>query len=211
MTILLLGAFTSTIFSLNLSSQILLLDSASKHGINAKLSQFAFIKDNPNFDELKGYSEYESLMNDVFDVVIDISSSHISPEQVDKAVSQIKKVLNDQEINNFSGKLERHYEEEECFLNSSLSLNEVAREIGIHPNKLSWLVNDKYKMNFNEFTNHYRLKKFKAISVKSDNQHLTILALAYESGFSSKTSFNSFFKKVENCSPRQWLKNQIIE
>jgi adenylate cyclase len=30
----------------------------------------------------------------------------------------------------------------------------------IHPNKLSWLINERFKMNFNEFTNHYRLKAF---------------------------------------------------
>ena len=182
-----------------------------KHGINAQLSQFAFIKDNPNFEILKTYDEYNELLDRVFKVDYELKKEKEKPAETVKVSNQSKRALNNEEIERFSSLLEHHYEEEACYLNATLSLNEVAKEIGIHPNKLSWLVNDKYKMNFNEFTNHYRLKKFKSIAVKHSNQHLTILALAYESGFSSKTSFNSFFKKTENCSPRQWLKDQIME
>jgi adenylate cyclase len=176
-----------------------------EHGINAHLSQFAFIKDNPNLDSLKVYDNYNQLMESVF--VID----NVPTEKESKRETTVKskRALSDIEIDSYSKKLEHYYLEGKCFLNPSLSLKEVAVELGIHPNKLSWLVNDKYKMNFNEFTNHYRLKAFKSNVLKESNQHLTILAIAYESGFSSKTSFNSFFKKVEDCSPRQWLKNQI--
>ncbi|MFV0269159.1 MAG: helix-turn-helix domain-containing protein [Draconibacterium sp.] len=61
-------------------------------------------------------------------------------------------------------------------------------------------------MNFNEFVNQFRLANFKEIAVDENNAHLSILGLAYESGFNSKTVFNAYFKKMENTTPGNWLK-----
>ena len=52
-------------------------------------------------------------------------------------------------------------------------------------------------VNFNEFINQYRLKHFKSIALNPDFKHITILGLAYDSGFNSKSVFNTFFKKVK--------------
>ena len=61
--------------------------------------------------------------------------------------------------------------------------------------------------NFNEYINSYRIKSFKKKALDPANRHLTLLGLAYESGFNSKTVFNSFFKKTEGQTPRQWVKS----
>jgi TolB-like protein/AraC-like DNA-binding protein len=103
-------------------------------------------------------------------------------------------------------KLERSMQEEKAYLDSSLSLRTLAELIDIHPNKLSWLINEQIGKNFNEYINSYRLAAFKAKALEPSNSHLTLLALAYESGFNSKTVFNSFFKKSEGMTPRAWMK-----
>lgn len=110
------------------------------------------------------------------------------------------------DIANFKAQLTAVMENEKPYLNSSLSLRELAEKMGLHPNKLSWLVNEEIGQNFNSFINAYRLEAFKSLATDPRNQHLTLLGLAYDSGFNSKTVFNSYFKKAEGKTPRQWLK-----
>ena len=195
---LLLSAY-KVLFQGNHSLAINLIE----QGIRAHLSQFIFIKDNPILDSLKEYDAFNDMMSRVFEIEVNEQKKSSSQEPSPKG----KQVLSEDQVDYYTKKLEQAYDEGECYLNPSLSLKDVSLEMVIHPNKLSWLINERFKMNFNEFTNHYRLKAFKANAFEPSNQHLTILAIAYESGFSSKTSFNSFFKKIEECSPRDWIKN----
>lgn len=62
--------------------------------------------------------------------------------------------------------------------------------------------------NFNEYVNTYRLDAFKTNALDPANQHITLLGLAYESGFNSKTVFNAFFKKMEALTPGAWVRRQ---
>nr|WP_316929421.1 AraC family transcriptional regulator [Chryseobacterium gregarium] len=52
------------------------------------------------------------------------------------------------------------------------------------------------------------MEEFKRIAVLPENEKFTILSLAYESGFNSKTSFNRNFKKYMDISPREFLKSR---
>jgi len=94
---------------------------------------------------------------------------------------------------------------EKWFQNPSLSLRELAENVNISSNKLSWLLNERIGKNFNEYINTFRLATFKEKALDANNSHLTLLGLAYESGFNSKTVFNTFFKKSEGMTPRAWL------
>jgi len=85
-------------------------------------------------------------------------------------------------------------------------LRNLAQLINIQPNQLSWLLNKTIGKNFNEFINHYRIETFKHIAKKTNHTHLTIEGLAYESGFNSKTVFNTYFKKETGLTPKQFLK-----
>ena len=73
---------------------------------------------------------------------------------------------------------------------------------------VSNIENEVIKKSFNEYINGLRLLEFKNISLKQENQKLSILGLAYECGFNSKSVFNDFFKKTEGITPSQWIKNQ---
>ncbi len=95
---------------------------------------------------------------------------------------------------------------EKSYLDAQLSLGNLAENLQLHPNKLSYLINAKTGMNFNEFINQFRLRYFKEIAANPANSHLTILGMAYESGFNSKTVFNSYFKKTEGITPGNWLR-----
>ena len=92
------------------------------------------------------------------------------------------------------------------YLNPDLSLRSLAGLINMHPNQLSWLLNDSLGKNFNEFVNHYRVETFKNLAKDSTNANITVLGLAYDSGFNSKTVFNNYFKKETGLTPKQFLK-----
>lgn len=108
----------------------------------------------------------------------------------------------------YSEKLLAYVEQESPYLNPELSLRSLAGLIEIHPNQLSWLLNSQLHKNFNEFINHYRVSHFKLLAQDPSNQHISLMGLAYESGFNSKTVFNTFFKKETGMTPSAYLKSQ---
>lgn len=87
-----------------------------------------------------------------------------------------------------------------------LSLNDLASELNIHPNYLSQIINEKEGKNFYDFINAFRVKEFKRLIQVPENQQFTLLALAYDCGFNSKSSFNRYFKKNTGQTPSQYFK-----
>ena len=96
-------------------------------------------------------------------------------------------------------------QEEQLFKNPELNLNEVAGKLGTSPKQVSQIVNQGFQLNFNDFVNHYRtqaiLEKFK----KGEHQQKTLLALALECGFNSKSTFNRAFKKNMQVTPQEYV------
>ncbi len=109
----------------------------------------------------------------------------------------------------FTQKLLKYVREEMPFLNPELSLRTLAGFIEIHPNQLSWLLNTQLQKNFNEFINQYRVNHFMTLAKDPANRHISLMGLAFESGFNSKTVFNTFFKKETGMTPSAYLKSQF--
>ena len=107
--------------------------------------------------------------------------------------------------------LEKLMQEEELFLQPDLNLRSLAGKMEMHPNKLSWLINESLGKNFNEYINTMRIETFKQKALNPENSHITLLGLAYESGFNSKSVFNDFFKKSTGMTPRAWVKSKEME
>ncbi len=102
-------------------------------------------------------------------------------------------------------RLLQYMEEEKPYLNGKLLLKEVAEEINISTNHLSQVINENLEKNFFDFVNGYRVDLVKQKIKNSANKKFTILYLAYECGFNSKSSFNSIFKKHEGLTPTEFL------
>lgn len=126
--------------------------------------------------------------------------------QVDKNTIGKKPLLDESTASKLKSSLLTHLEKNKPFLNPELTLRSMAKDLAIHPNQLSWLLNDGFGKNFNEFINHYRVEAFKKLAVDPENSNLTILAIAYDCGFNSKTVFNTYFKKETGMTPKQFLK-----
>jgi len=92
------------------------------------------------------------------------------------------------------------------FKNPDLNIADLSDMLNSKPHILSRLVNEHYNKNFRDFINEYRVNEFVALSVSDAYKNYTFLALAYEVGFNSKSTFNLAFKKVKGLSPSEYLK-----
>ncbi len=133
-----------------------------------------------------------------------IDDIEVPQKEEEKLTSNI---LDSHQIEILKKELLNYFEEEEPYLTPQLSLKFVADVLGLNTNKMSYLINQAFDTNFNDFINQYRLKHFKTIAIDPKNAHLTILGLAYDSGFNSKSVFNTYFKKIEGTTPRAWMKS----
>ena len=95
-------------------------------------------------------------------------------------------------------------EEKKPFIRSTLTLQELADELSIASHQLSQVINDRLQKNFFDFVNGYRVKEVQTRLVAPEAQNLTILAVALDSGFSSKSSFNTIFKKQTQMTPSEF-------
>lgn len=97
-------------------------------------------------------------------------------------------------------------ENDKLHLNESLNLAEMASNVGITDKKLSELLNRHLNTNFYNLVNEYRVKEVKARLKTVDSDKYTLLAIAYDSGFQSKASFNRIFKQKTGISPADYRK-----
>lgn len=125
--------------------------------------------------------------------------------------SQIKYArsgVGDKEINLIHEKLQSLIASEKLYTNPELTLRELAAKLDIHPNILSQVINSKEGQNFFDYINQLRIDEFKRLIKISKNEEYTLLALAFECGFNSKTSFNRNFKKITGYSPTEFIKGR---
>lgn len=102
-------------------------------------------------------------------------------------------------------KLGRLMEDEKTFTNPELSLSILSTTLNVHPNYLSQVINEKENKNFFDYINNLRVEEFKKLVALPSNSQFTIMSIAYECGFNSKSSFNKNFKKVTGQSPSTYL------
>lgn len=101
-------------------------------------------------------------------------------------------------------RVESHMEKNKPYLEFELTIKDLAEQVGLNPRELSQVINEKRKMNFYEFVNHYRLEEAKKLLLEHDGEAMRIKEVMYAAGFSSKSTFNSIFKKSTGRTPRQF-------
>lgn len=95
-------------------------------------------------------------------------------------------------------------ETEQPFLDAELKISGLAQQLGIPSHHLSQILNEAVGLNFNDFVNGYRIEEAKRRLSDGKHRHLSLEALGMDCGFSSKTTFNRAFKKMENCTPSEY-------
>jgi AraC-like DNA-binding protein len=93
-------------------------------------------------------------------------------------------------------------EDEKIYLDYNISLNSVAESLSIKPRQFSQILNTAFRASFWDFINKYRIEEAARI-IKEDTES-NILSICYRTGFSSKSSFNTAFKKFTGVTPTEY-------
>lgn len=99
-------------------------------------------------------------------------------------------------------RLKKVMEEDQLFLSPSLKLKEVADKLGTSTHHLSRVINERLALSFPDYVNYCRIEKAQQLLL-SDHT-ITIEAIAFQSGFRNKTSFNNAFRKFTQQTPSQF-------
>ncbi|MEW5916083.1 MAG: helix-turn-helix domain-containing protein [Gemmatimonadota bacterium] len=94
------------------------------------------------------------------------------------------------------------------YLDASLDLQTLAKLVDTRPEYLSQVLNELQGENFYEFVNSYRVREVQSRIAATIGANKTMLAIAYESGFNSKASFNRAFKRVTGHTPSDYARTQ---
>lgn len=113
--------------------------------------------------------------------------------------------LNEAEASDLQQKLEISLRENQLYLNQELSLAELAQQIDTSDKKLSTLLNQNLRTNFYDYINSFRIATFKQGVLEGKLSNLSIVGLAFQCGFKSKSSFYRAFKKETGMSPSQFI------
>lgn len=100
---------------------------------------------------------------------------------------------------------------EKLYENARLSLNDLATKLKTNPTMISKAINQSFQMNFNDYVNNYRVEEVKKLIEKGVHRQQTLLGIAYDAGFNSKTTFNRVFKKNTGKSPKEFLDELKLE
>lgn len=176
-----------------------------EEGVQNRIPQYINFKHDPFLEPLREYSRYQQLIKTIF------NENNLPDEDAQNKLvaSRNNSLLNENETHKYLASINTLMEDEKVYLIPDLSLKSLADYMTLHPNKLSWLLNKNIGQNFNEYVNTYRLEDFKVNAVNPDKSDITLLGLAYESGFQSKSVFNSVFKKSTGMTPKAWLKSAV--
>lgn len=116
-----------------------------------------------------------------------------------------KEAIVNLEVENQIKTLQSFMDKEKPFLENKLTIKQLADMLALQPYQLSILLNDVLNKNFFDFVNEYRVEEVK--KQMKDNKTYTLLGIAYDCGFNSKSSFNRIFKNVTGYTPSEFQKN----
>ena len=167
-------------------------------GVDSRLPMMVYLPIEPWLQPLHGHERYHQIISRIF---IKTSTEPITSRKYKRSL------LEPHQVKKYRQQLLELMHEEKPYLDPDLTLPLLAQQMELPANQLSQLLNEGFDQNFAEFVNTYRLQAFRQKLAEGLHQQLTLLALAYDSGFNSKTVFNTFFKKAMGTTPKSYLKS----
>lgn len=117
-----------------------------------------------------------------------------------------RKIISDERLVELKDQLNELMLKDEPYLDTELDLMNLSKQLQVSSNHLSYVINNGFNENFYSYINKFRIEKAKKLLDNKKTNHLSIIGVAYESGFSSKTSFNTTFKKMTGSTPSEFKK-----
>ena len=115
-------------------------------------------------------------------------------------------IINEQPISEIIEKMHTYMRNKKPYLEPSFSVYDLATALDIPRRTLSYILSNGLSINFFQYVNNYRVEEVKRRLQGQQERRTTILDIAFESGFTSKSSFNSLFKQHCHVTPSQYRK-----
>jgi AraC-like DNA-binding protein len=103
------------------------------------------------------------------------------------------------------------FEVEKIFKNDELTLRSLAERLSLPPHQLSWVLNKTMNITFSGILNSYRVEDVKKRLASAADAEMTILEIAFDAGFRTKTSFNRAFFRVMRKTPSEYRKQNLAK
>lgn len=100
--------------------------------------------------------------------------------------------------------LSNHMKRHKPFLDAHISLGSLAKSLKVHPKVLSQVINRIEKKNFSDYINSLRIIEVKKILKKEREKNVSIKEIMYATGFTSRSVFNTIFKKKTGLTPSEY-------
>ena len=97
-----------------------------------------------------------------------------------------------------------YMKEQKPYLNPEITISKLGEELNVTEEYISSILNSRLNNNFFDFINGYRVEEFKLQCIEPKNNNLTLIGIAFNSGFNSKATFNRVFKKTTGFTPSDY-------
>jgi len=159
--------------------------------------------------QLSGQVEYPFYLCVSVMLISIAATAYLRPEISARAdIAPVLKPLLPTELKQKGAWLKKVVKEKRYFEDPDLSLVSMAAKLGLTTHELSRILNAALKNSFNDFINEYRIRDVVAKMQDPAYDHITLLGIAFESGFNSKTTFNRAFRQLTGTSPVEY-KNHL--
>ncbi|MDQ1352180.1 MAG: Helix-turn-helix protein [Acidobacteriota bacterium] len=129
-------------------------------------------------------------------------------KRLKSALRSKNSTLPGEETKKYIRKLMYLLEVEKIYKDSDLSIKSVASKLLMSARTLSEIINDELKMSFSEFITEFRIKEAQRILCDPKTRNKSVLDIAYDVGYNSKSAFNRAFKNITGVTPSEFRKNQ---
>lgn len=116
-------------------------------------------------------------------------------------------LFKDNELEKCFHNVESYMQNEKPYLDPELTLPKLAESLEVSTHQLSQVINEIHQNNFFDFINQYRVEEVKRKISDEQFKNYSLLAIAFDSGFNSKSAFNRVFKKITTMTPSQYKKS----
>ena len=127
-------------------------------------------------------------------------------QKIESEKSYKKSGLQTRDMASIYKSLERMMQTQKLYLQPTLSLKDLSEESNIPQHHITQTLNEYASENFYDFINAYRIETFKEKLQHGEAENFSLLGIALDCGFNSKSSFNRIFKKSTSLSPSEYNK-----
>ena len=169
-------------------------------GFDLRLMVYALLITSSVLISLYLYRAYFGMKVTILNSDLENDDNTLVPQAIWKRYQ--RSLLEEQTLEEYAYKVEEVFSQSKVYLDSGISLETLSKKTEIPKHHFSQLLNVYMGKSFYQLVAEYRIQY--ALQRMSEDDNITIEALAYECGFSSKTSFNKYFKEIIGSSPSEY-------